>query len=98
MDIILHSTSKDELKGLISETVKEELTTFFSKETKSDNQLYTRKQVTKLLGISLPTLASWTKQGIIRAYRIGNSVRYKAEDVEKSLLNIKSVKYLRGRI
>ena len=55
-DIILHSTSKSDLKTLIAETFKEELTTFFSKDKKVDDKLLTRKQATEILNISLPTL------------------------------------------
>ena len=93
---ILLSTP-DELKALISETVRGELTTFFCKEEKSENRLRTRKEVAEMLGISLVTLSSWTKEGIIKAVRIGNSIRYKIEDVEQALRDIRSIKYSRGR-
>ena len=97
-NVVLYSSSKSELKGLISEALKDELATFFcGKETKSDNRLRTRKEVTQLLAISLPTLGTWTKEGIIKAVRIGNSVRYKMEDVEQALQNVQSIKYMRGR-
>jgi len=96
-DIILHSTSKSDLKTLIAETFKEELTTFFSKNKKSDDRLRTRKETAEILGISLPTLSTWTKSGVIKAFRIGNSVRYKAEDINNALNNIQSIKYLRNR-
>lgn len=95
-DIILYSSSKDELKGLIAETLKEELSVFFNKENKlDDSRLYTRKEVAKILSISLPTLNTWTKQGVIKASRIGNSVRYSAEDIEQALRTIQSIKYSR---
>ena len=61
MDIILQTSLKGDLKGLIAETVKEELTTFFSKEKSDNNRLLTRKEVAEMLGISLVTLNSWTK-------------------------------------
>ena len=90
-------TSQENLRDLISEIVRGELTTFFCKEKKSENHYLTRKQVAEMLGISLVTLSSWTKEGIIKAVRIGNSVRYKMEDVEQALQDIKSVKYMRNR-
>jgi len=96
-EIILHSTSKCELKELFAETLKEELAIFFGKDTKSDNRLRTRKEVGGILGISLPTLHTWTKEGTIKAVRIGNSVRYKMEDIEQALQQVKSIKYMRGR-
>ena len=95
--IILHSSSKSELKELFAETLKQELSTFFNKENQSDHRLRTRKEVADLLGISLPSLHNYTKTGRIRAYRLGNSVRYKMEDIEQALQNTKSIKYLRGK-
>jgi len=95
--IVLFSTEKNELKGIFAEVLKEELSTFFNKESKKDNRLYSRKEVAKMLGISLPTLHTWTKEGTIKAFRIGNAVRYKAEDVELALQNVQSIKFMRGR-
>jgi predicted DNA-binding transcriptional regulator AlpA len=96
-DIILHSYSKEDFKELIRETLQNELSTFFSKENKSDNQRYlTRAEVMEILKISAPTLSKYQKNGLIKTSRIGNSVRFKSEDIEQSIHNIKSVKYLRG--
>ena len=91
--------SPDSLRYLISEavasTVRDELNLHFRKKT--DKQIYTRKEVAQELGISLVTLGEWTKRGIIKAFRIGNSVRYKAEDVDKALKEVHSLKYMRSR-
>lgn len=48
-------------------------------------QLLTRQEVAKWLGVSLPTLHSWTKLNILQAYRIGNKVRYKKNEVLEAL-------------
>jgi len=96
-DVILYSSSKDELKGIIAETLKEELKMFFKKDTTPDNRMLTRKEVSKMLGVSLPTLNSWTKEGIVPAVRINSSVRYRMAEVESAMKDIKSIKYLRGR-
>jgi excisionase family DNA binding protein len=96
-DVILHSTTKSDLKTLIAETFKEELTTFFSKDKKSDDRLLTRKQVAERLGISLPTLNLWTKEGIVPAVRLNSSVRYRMADVEAAMKDVKGVKHMRGR-
>lgn len=53
-----------------------------------ETQLLTRKEVAKWLDISLPTLHAWTKNGILQAYRIGNKVRYKKNEVLESLQSI----------
>ena len=51
----------------------------------SDPDMYSRKETAKFLRISLPTLHDWTKEGLIRAYRIGNRVLYKKEDIDQAL-------------
>ena len=48
-------------------------------------QILTRKETAAFLNLSLPTLHDYTKQGIIRAYRLGYKVRYKREDVLQAL-------------
>lgn len=52
---------------------------------KGDSDLRSRKETAKTLCISLPTLHTLTKEGIIRAYRIGNRVLYKQEDIDQAL-------------
>jgi excisionase family DNA binding protein len=49
------------------------------------NQYLTRKEVSVILRISLPTLHQWTKNSFIKSYRIGNKVYYKSVDIEKSM-------------
>ncbi len=93
---ILIST-KDEFKEFIAETVKEQLVEFFNKGKAPDNRLLSRKEVAKLLGISLPTLHRWTMDGTIKAFRVGRSVRYKMSGVEDALKNIQSIKYLQRK-
>lgn len=53
-----------------------------------ETTLLTRKEVAKMLGISLPTLHSWVKNGTIQAYRIGNKVRFKKSEVLEALQSI----------
>ncbi len=49
------------------------------------NQYLTRKEVCAMLRISLPTLHQWTKDSLIKSYRLGNKVYYKSLDIEKSM-------------
>lgn len=48
-------------------------------------QYLTRGEVSKYLQISLPTLHSYVKQGLIRSYRIGGKVRFKLKEVDQAL-------------
>lgn len=52
---------------------------------KQKTVLLTRKQVAKLLNISLPTLHAWSKNKVLNPFRIGNQVRYKENEVLEAL-------------
>lgn len=95
-NLILHSIPLNELKDFIQEAIQSELT-HIKQPTDKDNseRIYTRKEVANLLSISLPTLNVWTKEGTIKAYRIGSQVRYKHSDVEQALQEIGTLKYSR---
>jgi excisionase family DNA binding protein len=58
---------------------------FINPPKSQDKDLKSRKETARILSISLPTLHLFTKEGIIRAYRIGNRVLYKQEDIENAL-------------
>lgn len=51
-------------------------------------KLLTRKQVAEMFGITLPTVWDWTKKNILTAYKIGNKVYYKLNEVEAALTQI----------
>jgi excisionase family DNA binding protein len=51
-------------------------------EKKESFNYLTRKEVAKMLRITLPTLHEWTKLGWIPSYRIGTRVLYKNNEVE----------------
>lgn len=54
------------------------------------------KETAQLLSISTVTLRRYTREGIIAgAYRIKNVVKYRKDEVEKSLQTIKAVKHSR---
>ena len=87
-------TSLDEkaFKEFLSESIEEIITAKFQPIIKTDEpqkMFLSRHETAKTLGISLPTLHDYTKQGKIVAFRIGVKVRYKAEDIEKALIKIK---------
>ena len=59
-------------------------------------EFLTRKEVCKILKISLPTLGEYTKNEILRGYRFGNHVRYKRHEIDESGKFINSIKYRKG--
>lgn len=56
----------------------------------ADNDLLNRQEASSLLKISLPTLNTWTKKGILTSYGIEGRVYYKREEVLDSLKKLKS--------
>ncbi len=54
------------------------------KINKMQKQLLSRKETATLLSISLPTLAKYTREGILKARVLGNIIRYDYEEILKS--------------
>ena len=89
----------NDLKILLGEAVETKLREFLgdnSKQANTDNEGYaTRIEVAKMLRISLPTLTQYTKDGILKGYRIGRRVLYKQNEVDSVLTEITTSKYKR---
>lgn len=93
--ILLNGINLSDIKKVLRE-VLEEKSNDFAKPVKSEDQEYlSRKDVAKLLKISLTTLNDWSKQGIVQAYRIGNRVLYKKIEIEDSVSKTQNLKYSR---
>lgn len=63
-----------------------------SLQNEGTNKLLNRLETAKLLGVSLVTLWDWTRKDIVPAYRIGNKVRYKENEVLESLKQMNNFK------
>jgi excisionase family DNA binding protein len=48
----------------------------------------TRLQVCDILQITLPTVHTWVKSGILKGYRLGNRVYFKKDEIDKALTAI----------
>ncbi|MEO1517678.1 MAG: helix-turn-helix domain-containing protein [Bacteroidota bacterium] len=57
-------------------------------KSKTPPEYLTRKDVAKLLSISLVTLNDWRKKGILKAYKIGNRVYFKRKEIEAAMTEI----------
>ena len=75
----LASAIVDKLRPQFSTKAKEQLT---------DDKFLTRKETSKKLNISLPTLHSYTQKGILKGYKVGVRVLYKNSEVEASAIAI----------
>lgn len=95
-----------DIASIIAEEVEKRLQSKFSellneiqkqKPTKSDNSCvyWDRKTVAQYIGVSLPTIISYTKREYLTAYRLGNKIRYKKHEVEGALKRIQTT--IKGR-
>ena len=89
---IFTSLPLEQLKIEISQEILDRITPLLQSVNNSTTttELLTRKEASKLLGVSLPTLLDWTNTGKIIGYRIASRVRYKRSELENSLSRIKS--------
>jgi excisionase family DNA binding protein len=89
---LFSETFISELKTEISQDVFNKISCLIQKaQTPSPpTEFITRKQAANLLRVSLPTILDWTKTGKIKGYRIGSRIRYKRNEIENSLLQIKT--------
>ncbi len=94
--VILTSLELSDIKKVVEEVLERKLQFFNVAREPNSLNLLTRKETAKTLCISLPTLHDWTKNGTIKAHRIGNRVLYKQEEVISALQEIKTLKKGRG--
>lgn len=98
-EIILSGITFDELKESFQTIVQNEVQKIVSGLTTAPEpspELITRKETAVILGISLPTLNLWTKNGTLPAQRIGTRVRYNRANVYASLKDVETLKYRRA--
>lgn len=89
--IVFDVLTKDELKGIISNSIQEVINKNSVKEIKEE-ELLSREETSSLLKINLSTLWRWTKDGKLSAYGIGNRVFYKKDEILNSLIKIENEK------
>src|SRR4051812_43221212 len=92
--IILSGMSVGQLRELIVEIFKEreEFRQTLEKKKATESIYLSRKDVARMLRISLPTLHEYVKHNLIIAHRIGRRVLFKSEEVERAL---KAISYRR---
>ena len=88
--ILLNTLELSDIKKVIEEALEKKINSL-STPKENELKLLTRKDTAKLLCISLPTLHDWTKNGVVKAHRIGNRVLYKLEEVKEALLQVQTV-------
>lgn len=83
---ILLKLSAQEIKSLISDTIKEELKKIqIPSEPKKEVDLLTRKEAAAFLGVSLPTLYKLIKQQLIKPKILGTLIRFDKNELSDCL-------------
>ena len=54
-------------------------------EAKADVQMVGKKEVAKMLGMTIRTVDNWMGRGLLPYFKIGRSVRFKMDDVMQHL-------------
>lgn len=86
--ILIHNVSTDELCEQIRKAVREELLAQKTSAENTTEKFLTRQETATLLRITLPTLNSYSKKGILVGIRIGFRVLYREDQVKKALREI----------
>lgn len=84
-NLLLSSIPLNELITVISDTVKIEFEKQTHQTLKPETEFLSRKETSRILGISLVTLNDWSKRGLIPSYRISSRIRYKRAEVVESM-------------
>jgi len=87
--IQLLNVTPEELKESIIKDVRAELSKIkLRTESQPQEEYLTRKELSKLFKVTLPTISDWSNKGILKPYRLGKLVRFKRSEVDNALKNI----------
>lgn len=90
--ILIQGITMDELESMMSRLLDKKLADIIGATPKVEESpkdgLLKRKDAARKLQVSLPTLDSWTKLGIINARRIGTRVYYTDKDINDALKKV----------
>lgn len=95
-NVVLSPIPLPELVGEITRAVRSELDARANISAMPVEELLSRQQTAELLGVTLPTLASYTRRGLVQGYRIGARVLFKKNEVLDGLKRIRTAKHARG--
>ena len=85
----VHGITPQQLKESILSEVRAELQNIaLNFQPLKQPEYLTRKEVAKILKVSLVTLSDWNKKGVLKPYRLGNLIRYKREEIDQALIVI----------
>lgn len=81
--------SEKEIIEEIRKAVKEAL---LDQQATASQRFLTRNEVIKKLKISLPTLNSYTREGLLKSYKMEGRVWYKESEIDMALTSVEPLK------
>lgn len=93
--IISYNITPEHFQNLIKESIREELKLFETPSRDSKEALLSRSEVAKLFRVSLTTINTWCKDGILNPIKMNSRVYFKQSEIEEAMQ--KPVKYLRRK-
>jgi DNA binding domain, excisionase family len=82
-----------EIGNIVDEKFRNLIGKTYNQNPTSEDKYLTRQEACQILRISLPTLDSYTKKGIIKKYRIGRRVLFKKTEIDSLFEEVNSSKY-----
>jgi excisionase family DNA binding protein len=81
-----HNISPEEFKNEILDGLQKKLDEMKSHLESNRSPTYlTRKEVSKMLKVSLVTINEWSKKGILQPMKIGSRIRFEKKNIEMIL-------------
>ena len=92
-NLILTTIAETDFREIVSAAIRSELLGMYSQQkATAEPELLTRQETANRLRISLPTLHLWTRTGTLQGYRIQGRVLYKSNEIDSSLIAMKTIK------
>jgi excisionase family DNA binding protein len=96
MEILFTGVKLNELLERIGQLIDAKISHLPQTKTKEQSGYLSRKEVSELLKITLPTLHDWTKLNYLKSYKMGTRVLYKESEVIEMLERVPSFKHKKG--
>ena len=85
----------EDIAEIVRKVIREELQLFKQGSFTQPDEFIDQNTVCKILGISHPTARMYRREGYLKSYRIGSTIRFKKSEVEKALKDIHYIKHSR---
>lgn len=80
----------DELTKKLQPVIQDAIAAAAQTSKQTNQGYWARAQSAEYLGITLPTLDMLIRSGQLRAFRIGRNVRLRKDDLDRSLMQVKT--------